>query len=284
MAKAVENIQAETVISFLLTEVVQNFGVPEQIITDRGSNFLAEITLKFYKNLDIIHTPTTTYRQQANGQVERLNQTLKRTLAKICIENIENWDCYIWKSLLAIRSMKNKSTGLSPAKLLYGVELTLPSSWKGPESEVNIGKAIEELLSYINTGLEELRNSGYERNIISKNNSAAIYDAKVVKHQFKLGDKVLRHSDVLKYKFSATWEGPFTITRLGNKGAYTIMDSSGNFDIVHGDKLKIYRESNRMIPEVSSSTLNSTLKKFREVNNIQLEGLPKGRRLLHIPK
>ncbi|OMJ08861.1 hypothetical protein AYI69_g10908 [Smittium culicis] len=180
--------------------------------------------------------------------------------------------------------MKNKSTGLSPAKLLYGVELTLPSSWEGPESEVNIGKAIEERLSYINTGLEELRNSGYDRNIISKNNSAAIYDAKVVKHQFKLGDRVLRHSDVLKYKFSATWEGSFTITRLGNKGAYTIMDSSGNFDIVHSDKLKIYRESNRMIPEVSSSTLNSTLKKFREVNNIQLEGHPKGRRLLHIPK
>ncbi|OMJ29422.1 hypothetical protein AYI69_g1072 [Smittium culicis] len=93
-----------------------------------------------------------------------------------------------------------------------------------------------------------------------------------------------RHSDVLKSKFSATWEGPFTITRLGNKGAYTIVDSSGNHDVVHGDKLKTCREVNRMIPEVSSSALNSTLRKYRQVNCIDIEGNSKGGGLLYIPK
>ncbi|OLY82690.1 hypothetical protein AYI68_g3179 [Smittium mucronatum] len=94
------------------------------------------------------------------------------------------------------------------------------------------------------------------------------YNENVSEHQLNLGDRVLRHSDKLKSNFSAIWEGPFSITRIGNKGAYTIMDSFGNFDIVHRDKLKIYRESNRMIPEVSSTSLKPTLKRFGQVNSV----------------
>ncbi|OMJ12683.1 Retrovirus-related Pol polyprotein from transposon [Smittium culicis] len=282
IAQAVANIQSETVINFLLTEVVQQYGIPTQIITDRGSNFLSDITLEFYKNLEIKHTPTTTYRPQSNGQVERLNRTLKSTLSKICIDNEEDWDTYLWKVLLSIRSMKNQSTGFTPATLLYGQNITLPSAWITPEADINIEEAVSERISYLNTGLVELRKLGYKKNEKSKITSSNRYNQRVVKSQYKLGDRVLKHTDVLKSKFSAVWEGPYTITKVGNKGAYTIIDSSGNYDITHGDKLKTYRESNRMIPEVSSAKLNSTLQRFRSIYVIEFDEYLKQGGLLYI--
>ncbi|OMJ16420.1 Retrovirus-related Pol polyprotein from transposon [Smittium culicis] len=282
IAQAVSNIQSETVINFILTEIVQQYGVPSQIITDRGSNFLSDITLDFYKTLDIKHTPTTTYRPQSNGQVERLNRTLKNTLAKICADNESDWDAYIWKALLAIKSMKNQSTGFSPAMLLYGQNITLPSAWKEPEGIIDIDEAIKERISFLNAGIEGIRNIGHRKNVKSKNNSSNRYNSRVIKSQYQIGDRVLKHTDVLKSKFSAVWEGPYTVSKAGNKGAYTIMDSSGNFDITHGDKLKPYRESNRMIPEVSSSKLNSTLQRFRSINIIEMDDYLKGGGLLHI--
>ncbi|OMJ16931.1 Retrovirus-related Pol polyprotein from transposon [Smittium culicis] len=95
IARAVENIQTKTVINFIITEIVQHFGNSKQLISDRGSNFLSYAALEFYEILEINHTPTTTYRSQANGQVERLNKTLKNTLSKLCSDDKENWDLYI---------------------------------------------------------------------------------------------------------------------------------------------------------------------------------------------
>ncbi|OMJ23518.1 Retrovirus-related Pol polyprotein from transposon [Smittium culicis] len=282
IAQAVSNIQSETVINFLITEIVQQYGVPTQIITNRGSNFLSDITLNFYKTLNINHTPTTTYRPQSNGQVERLIRTLKNTLAKLCNDNLEDWDAYIWKALLSIRSMKNQSTGFSPASLLYGQNITLPSSWVAPDSNLDVEKAIAERVSFINTGMEGLREIGYRKNLMTKISSSNRYNSKVTISQYKIGDRVLKHTDVLKSKFSAVWEGPYTVTKVGNKGAYTIRDSSGNYDIIHGDKLKPYRETNRMIPEVSSSKLNSTLQRFRSIYVIEMDEYLKGGGLLHI--
>ncbi|OMJ20618.1 Retrovirus-related Pol polyprotein from transposon [Smittium culicis] len=115
--------------------VVQYFGVPKQLITDRGSNFLSDAAIEFYEFLEIDHTPTTTYRPQANSQAKRLNQNLKNTHSKLCSDDKENWDQYIWKALLSVRTMKNRSTGFSPDMLLYGNRLNLPSVWDDQVSE-----------------------------------------------------------------------------------------------------------------------------------------------------
>ncbi|OMJ15488.1 hypothetical protein AYI70_g5896 [Smittium culicis] len=69
-------------------------------------------------------------------------------------DNEEDWDTYLWKVLLSIRSMKKQSTGFTPENLVYGQNITLPSAWIAPEGEINIEDAVSERISYINTGLE----------------------------------------------------------------------------------------------------------------------------------
>ncbi|OMJ11007.1 hypothetical protein AYI69_g10027 [Smittium culicis] len=60
------------------------------------------------------------------------------------------------------------------------------------------------------------------------------------------------------------WEGPYTIFEVGDYGSFTIKDDKENYDIVHGDKLKPYHDSSPMIPEVFSTKLQHTLRKFRQ--------------------
>ncbi|OMH83542.1 Gag-Pol polyprotein [Zancudomyces culisetae] len=115
---------------------LQDFGVPSHIITDSGPGFIGDVATKVYEFLQIKYTPTTSYRPQSNGQVERHNQTLKNVLIKQCMHDKENWDSYLWKSLLAVRTMRNRTTQFSPAELLYGVKLATPVIWT-PPPEVN---------------------------------------------------------------------------------------------------------------------------------------------------
>jgi len=54
--------------------------------SDRGPHFVAEIVQQVSKILGInwdLHTP---WRPQSSGRIERMNQTLKRQMSKICQE------------------------------------------------------------------------------------------------------------------------------------------------------------------------------------------------------
>ncbi|OMH78852.1 Retrovirus-related Pol polyprotein from transposon [Zancudomyces culisetae] len=105
----------------------------------------------------IKHSPTTSYRPQSNGQVERLNQTFKNALVKQCRKDKDNWDQYIWKTLLAIRTLRNQATQLSPAELLYGMKITTPSIWTPPAEVSDMDIALQERIDSINSDLPALR-------------------------------------------------------------------------------------------------------------------------------
>ncbi|OMJ25322.1 hypothetical protein AYI70_g972 [Smittium culicis] len=177
--------------------------------------------------------------------------------------------------------MKNRSTGLSPSMMLYGSEMVLPTTWEPLSDTVDYEEEIKERERYINIDLPEIRKIGSKKNAESKNTSAVAYNKGIVGYRFKPRDVVLKFTDVKKSKFSPVWEGPYTIVEVGDYGSYTIKDDKENYDIVHGDKLKPYYHSSRMIPEVSSTKLQSTLRKFRQVNIMNCTTDHKGGGLLH---
>ncbi|OMJ11773.1 Gag-Pol polyprotein [Smittium culicis] len=242
---------------------VRDFGVPEQIISDRGSNFVGEITASLYENLRIKHTPTTAYRPQSNGKVERFHRTLKNILSKTCTNNQEDWDGYVWKVLLSIRTMKNSTTGLSPAELLYGVKLNTPATWMPGSTIEDVEEGLIERVRSIKIDLENLRKVAIDRSVKAKAQMKRNYDQSVVKYVFKMNDMVLRKIDTVQTKFQPLWEGPYKIIHVYQKGTYIIEDSTGKRDLVHGDRLKYYHESRRMVPEIVPAAIRSSLKRFK---------------------
>lgn len=60
----------------LFTHVWRNFGIPEDIISDQGPQFISRLWTEFCRRLDVNVSLTSGCHPQSNGQVERLNQEL----------------------------------------------------------------------------------------------------------------------------------------------------------------------------------------------------------------
>jgi len=108
------------VVKILLKEIIPRFGVPIGMSSDRGLHFVAEIVQQVNKILGInwdLHTP---WRPQSSGKIERMNQTLKRQIKKICQEVSLKWPQALPLALLRIRIQPRSKDGISPYKILYG--------------------------------------------------------------------------------------------------------------------------------------------------------------------
>ncbi|OMH78934.1 Retrovirus-related Pol polyprotein from transposon [Zancudomyces culisetae] len=260
-------------LDYLYYEAIKNYLGTFSYPNNADELFRKKLRAKkeLYKELEVLHTPTTAYRPQSNGQVERLNQTLKNTLIKQCRLNKENWDQYIWKSLLAIRTMRNSSTKFSPAELLYGTKIATPSTWTPPPDVDDMDLAIRERIEAIKSDLPALRSKGLHNSIKSKEKDKVRYNRDVRISEFQEGNLVLKKIEQPQSKLEQLWEGPYRVDRKLRLGTYVISDRDGNRDLVHGDLLKHYHQSQEMIPEVSTS-LKSKLQRFREVGPIWCRG------------
>ena len=115
--------RAEEVESFVFREIVCRFNVKE-IVVDNGSEFLGDFE-KMASDLGIKLVHTSVYHPQANGAVERYNQTLKRGLQRLSKDHPECWPALIPRVLRNYRATPQTSTGMAPSKFLYGKDLPL---------------------------------------------------------------------------------------------------------------------------------------------------------------
>ena len=75
----------------LLEEIVPRFGLPVTIGSDNGPAFVSQIVQGLALALGTKWKLHCKYNPQSSGQVERMNRTLKETLAKLAIETGGDW-------------------------------------------------------------------------------------------------------------------------------------------------------------------------------------------------
>ena len=109
-----------------LVKLFTRVGVPAEVLTDQGSNFMSQLLREVYHLLSIVPINTSPYHPQTNELVERFNQTLKAMLKKAASEDGKDWDCLIPYLLFAYREVPQSSTGFSPFELLYGRQVRGP--------------------------------------------------------------------------------------------------------------------------------------------------------------
>ena len=113
----VKNITAKTVAKVFVNQFISRHGVPQEVHTDQGKNFESKLFSKLMQLLGIKKTRTTALHPQSDGQVERQHQTIVNYLAKYISENQKDWDEWVPMFLLAYRSSKHETTGVTPAEL-----------------------------------------------------------------------------------------------------------------------------------------------------------------------
>ena len=84
-AIALKRIDTPTVAEALV-DMFSRLGIPEEILSDLGTQFVSECMEEVNRLLSIRHLTTTPYHPMCNGLVERFNGTLKSMLKKLCAE------------------------------------------------------------------------------------------------------------------------------------------------------------------------------------------------------
>ena len=121
-AIALKRIDTPTVAEALV-DMFSRLGIPEEILSDLGTQFVSECMEEVNRLLSIRHLTTTPYHPMCNGLVERFNGTLKAMLKKLCAEQPRQWHRFINALLFAYREVPQESTGFSPFELLYGLKM-----------------------------------------------------------------------------------------------------------------------------------------------------------------
>ena len=84
-AIALQGISTQEVAETIV-EMFSRLGIPEKILTDRGSQFTSDHMNKLSRLLSLKQLTTTAYHPMCNGLVEKFNGTLKKILQKM--ENV----------------------------------------------------------------------------------------------------------------------------------------------------------------------------------------------------
>eukprot|EP00731_Ephydatia_muelleri_P039162 Em1159g2a len=104
-AYAIPNQEAVTVANKLVDEFFCRFSVPEQLHSDQGRQFEANVMQEVCRLLQIDKTRTTPYHPQSDGLVERFNRTMLAMLASTVEEDPSNWEQHLRKNPCYLISM-----------------------------------------------------------------------------------------------------------------------------------------------------------------------------------
>lgn len=117
VVRAVRNTKTAPVLE-ILNDLSSFFGLPQTIITDRGSTFTAKLFEKYCGDNNIKHIKNAVRTPRANGQVERANGSILSFL-RTTTEEPKNWDQHMRELQWTINSQRNTTTGFTPNELLF---------------------------------------------------------------------------------------------------------------------------------------------------------------------
>ena len=195
-AKAVSAPTSRTAADMIL-DMCCCFGVPKEILTDRGSHFVNSLLKTIYTKLGIRHITTTPYHPQTDGMVERFNGTQKSMLKRSFCSFHGQWDRALPLVLGEYRSTPCRATGFTPAELLLGGNIRTPlkvpkEQWTTKENEPNytkknMGRYVTDLVD----GMEKMRVIAKENEKKYKTKCKEVYDKKAKERILVIGDLVL---------------------------------------------------------------------------------------------
>jgi IS30 family transposase len=94
-----DNKEAETVAKAIFNKLICKFGIPAQLHTDGGKEFVNKFSAEMTYNVQ--HSKTSPYHPQCNSQVEVFNKTVKKYLASYVDDSTLNWDEWLPALMLA---------------------------------------------------------------------------------------------------------------------------------------------------------------------------------------
>ena len=220
MVFAIPDQKAERITRLLCEEVVPFFGVPEALLSDRGTNLLSHLMLDVCDLLGTKKLNTTAYHPECDGMVERLNRTLKTMLRKRAAEFGSQWDTHLPGLLWAYRNTPHESTGEKPSFLLFGWDCRSPSEAALLPPSPRKSTSVEDYREKLVLTLSSARDAALASIRKAQGRYKAQYDRGTDEYPYWVGDWVLirfpsEETGKLR-KLSRPWHGPYRVVSVND--------------------------------------------------------------------
>ncbi|KAL9963057.1 hypothetical protein ACROYT_G032222 [Oculina patagonica] len=243
-AVPLKNIDTETVAEALV-DIFSRLGVPEEILSDLGTQFVSECMKEVMRLLSIKQLTTTPYHPMCNGMTEKFNGSLKLMLKRLCSEQPKQWHRYINPLLFAYREVPQESTGFAPFELLYGRAVRGPmyilkELWTKEVEEPEVKNSYQYVFE-LREKLEDTLNLAHSELQKSQQKGKHYYDRKTKVRKLQPGDKVLVLLPTDHNKLLMQWKGPFEVSAVVGLNDYKVK-VKGKERVYHVNLLKKYFE------------------------------------------
>ena len=187
-------IDAPGLAEVIIDVVVRHHGLPDSIVTDRGSLFTSKFWSSLCYFLGIKRRLFTAFHLQTDGQTERQNSTMEAYLRAFVNFKQNNWARLLPMAEFAYNNAKNASTGHTPLELNCGYHLCI--SCEEDTDPRSRSKTANELLAE----LQELMTVCRENLQHAQELQKRAHDKGVKPKSYAPGDKVWLNSKYIKTK------------------------------------------------------------------------------------
>lgn len=126
LAACKKTITAKEFALLLFQTVYRLHGIPQDIVSDRGTLFTSHFWKELSRLLGTKLRMSTAYHPETDGQTERANRVLQEVLRHVVDPSQLDWDVMLAGAELAMNTYVRKSTGETPFMLTHGREALLP--------------------------------------------------------------------------------------------------------------------------------------------------------------
>ena len=215
-----KHINSVGVARLFLIHVFSKHGVPSHVTADRGSEFVSGFFRALGELLSMELHFTSGHHPEADGQTERMNQTLEQYIRMYCSYQQDDWDKLLPLAEFACNNAPNASTGVSPFFANKGYH---PAIDIHPERDVadmyakDYAVDLQSLHEYLRQQIT-FAQTRYKANADKLRSP----DPK-----FNIGDRVYVSAEYLRTtrptkKFSENHLGPYEVIGKPSAASYTI--------------------------------------------------------------
>ena len=190
-AYATRNKSARTAAEKLHNEFIPRFGFPSKIHHNQGAEFENKLFHCLEELCDVIHSRTTLYHPEGNGQVERFNRTLLSMLRTLPESYKSHWKEHLNKIVHAYNCTQHESTGYSPFYLIFGHHPHLPIDLAFDLKPPAENKSYPKYVADWQSAMKEAYSIAASKCKAQGDKAKPFYDLKVQSSTLLPGDRVL---------------------------------------------------------------------------------------------
>jgi hypothetical protein len=115
-----------TLARIYLKEIVRLHGIPQKIVSDRGTQFTSNFWKSLQQAMGTRLDFSTAYHPQSDGQTERVNKVLEDLLRACVLTFDRNWESSLSYAKFSYNNSHQASIKMSPFEALYGRKCQTP--------------------------------------------------------------------------------------------------------------------------------------------------------------